>query len=350
MRIEYDKDLTDLTTFKVPAKAAIYAEYDSEKDLLALTRTPEFIDNEFLHIGAGSNLLFISPFKGIVLHSAIKGIKTYRKDDDTVFVIAGAGEKWTDLVDFCLENDIAGLENMAGIPGEVGASAVQNVGAYGAEAADFIHSVECFDVETRKTVLLYGEQCRFGYRDSIFKNEAKGKLIVMRVSYRLRKGSEARNLTYRPLKEFADSLQRTPTIRELAEEVVRLRDSKLPDPSLIGSAGSFFKNPEVNEYFFQEEIKTRGIEMPVYPAGKEGFVKLSGAWLIDHSGLKGSSIGGAEVWPGQPLVIANTGGATGSQVAELADHVVKTVKLKYGIELEPEVNYIDTDIKVTVLG
>ena len=350
MRIEYDKDLTDLTTFKVPAKAAIYAEYDSEKDLLALTRTPEFIDNEFLHIGAGSNLLFISPFKGIVLHSAIKGIKTYRKDDDTVFVIAGAGEKWTDLVDFCLENDIAGLENMAGIPGEVGASAVQNVGAYGAEAADFIHSVECFDVETRKTVLLYSEQCRFGYRDSIFKNEAKGKLIVMRVSYRLRKGSEARNLTYRPLKEFADSLQRTPTIRELAEEVVRLRDSKLPDPSLIGSAGSFFKNPEVNEYFFQEEIKTRGIEMPVYPAGKEGFVKLSGAWLIDHSGLKGSSIGGAEVWPGQPLVIANTGGATGSQVAELADHVVKTVKLKYGIELEPEVNYIDTDIKVTVLG
>lgn len=350
MTIEYDKDLTGLTTFKVPAKAAIYAEYESEKELLALSRTPEFINNELLHIGSGSNLLFITSFNGMVLHSRIKGISEYRKDGDTVFVIAGAGEKWTDLVDYCLAHDIGGLENMAGIPGEVGASAVQNVGAYGAEAGDFIHSVECFDVETRKTTVLFNEQCRFSYRDSIFKNEAKGKLIVLRVSYRLRRGTEALNLTYRPLKEFADSLGRTPSTRELADEVIRLRDSKLPDPSMIGSAGSFFKNPEVNEYFFQEEIKPRGLEMPEYPAGKEGFVKLSGAWLIDHSGLKGKRVGGAEVWPGQPLVIANTGNATGRDVAELADHIMKTVKLNYGIELAPEVNYIDTDIKVTVLG
>ncbi|MDE6512210.1 MAG: UDP-N-acetylmuramate dehydrogenase [Muribaculaceae bacterium] len=350
MKIEYDKDLTDLNTLRVPARAAIYAEYESEKELLALSRTPDFIDNEFLHIGAGSNLLFISPFKGIVLHSAVKGIKQYSKDDANVFVIAGAGEKWTDLVDYCLDNDIAGLENMAGIPGEVGASAVQNVGAYGAEAGDFIHSVECFDVDARKTVVLKKEQCSFSYRDSVFKHEAKGRLIVLRVSYCLRKGTDARNLSYRPLKEFADALGRTPSIRELAREVIRIRDSKLPDPRLIGSAGSFFKNPEPSVYFFREEIGPRGYDIPAHPSSKEGRVKLHAAWLIDHAGLKGARAGGAEVWPRQPLVIANTGGATGKDVARLATHVVDTVKMKFGIELEPEVNYIDTSIKVTVLG
>ncbi|MDE6292008.1 MAG: UDP-N-acetylmuramate dehydrogenase, partial [Muribaculaceae bacterium] len=272
------------------------------------------------------------------------------KDADQIFVIAGAGEKWTDLVDYCISNNIAGLENMAGIPGEVGASAVQNVGAYGAEAGDYIHSVECFDVESRKTVVLKKEQCRFSYRDSIFKHEAKGRLIVMRVSYRLWKGNEAHNLSYRPLQEFASALGRTPSIRELAEEVVRLRDAKLPDPALIGSAGSFFKNPEPSSYFFQEEIKPRGVEIPDHPSKREGRVKLHAAWLIDHAGLKGARIGGAEVWPKQPLVIANIGGATGKDVADLAQHVVDTVKIKFGIELEPEVNYIDSSVKITVLG
>lgn len=349
MKIEYNKDITDLTTFKVPAKAAIFAEYTDEKDLLALTRTPEFIDNEYIHIGSGSNLLFMNTFKGIVLHSEIKGIKEYRKDAETVFVIAGAGEKWTDLVNWCLDRNIAGLENLAGIPGEVGASAVQNVGAYGAEAGDFIHSVECFDVISRKTITLKGEECHFGYRDSIFKHDAKGKLIVLRVSYRLRPGKEAQNLTYEPLKKYAETLGRTPTIKELAKEVIRLRDSKLPNPAEIGSAGSFFKNPVISKYYFQEEIVPRGHEIPVHPAS-EGMVKLSGAWLIDHAGLKGYRHGGAEIWPGQPLVIANTGGATATDVAEVARHAVETVKIKYGVELIPEVNYIDSEIKVTVLG
>ena len=202
MTIEYNKDLTHLTTFKVPAKAEIFAEYENEKDLLRLSMTPEFTENEFLHIGSGSNLLFLSTFNGIVLHSRIKGFTSYMKDDETVFVIAGAGEKWTDLVDYCISHGIAGLENLAGIPGEVGASAVQNVGAYGAEAGDFIHSVECFDTLTRKKILLKKEECQFGYRNSIFKHEAKGKLIVMKVSYKLRIGNDARNLEYAPLKKY----------------------------------------------------------------------------------------------------------------------------------------------------
>lgn len=350
MTIEYNKDLTNLTTFKVPAKANIYAEYENEKDLLALTRTSDFMENEFLHIGSGSNLLFLNTFKGIVLHSRIKGISKYHKDSETVFVMAGAGEKWTDLVDWCISNGIAGLENMAGIPGEVGASAVQNVGAYGAEAGDFIHSIVCFDVISRKKVILKKEECNFGYRDSIFKHNAKGKLIVMQVSYKLQIGKEAQNLDYAPLKSFAESLGRNPTTRELANEVIRLRDRKLPNPAEIGSAGSFFKNPEVNKYFYEQEIKPRGIEMPEYPSQTEGKVKLSGGWLIDHAGLKGYNINGAEVWPKQALVIANMGTATGKDVAKLASHVIRTVKLKYGIELRPEVNYIDSGIKITILG
>ncbi len=350
MTIEYNKDLTEYTTFKVPAKANIYAEYENEKELLELSRKPEFIENEFLHIGSGSNLLFLNTFKGIVLHSKIKGITQYKKDEKTVFVMAGAGEKWTDLVDWCISNGIAGLENMAGIPGEVGASAVQNVGAYGAEAGDFIHSVVCFDVSTRKKVILKADECKFGYRDSIFKHQAKGKLIVMQVSYKLRIGNEACNLEYAALKHYAESLGRVPSTRELAEEVIRLRDSKLPNPAEIGSAGSFFKNPEPNKYFFEQEIIPRGNEIPVFPSKEKGKVKLSGAWLIDHAGLKGYKFGGAEVWPKQPLVIANTGNATGQEVADLASHIIKEVKIKYGIELHPEVNYIDSSIKVTFLG
>lgn len=349
MKIEYNKDITNLTTFHVPVKAAVYAEYDDEKDLLRLSRTEDFINNERLHIGSGSNLLFINDFKGMVLHSAIKGIKLYRKDDSTVFVIAGAGEKWIDLVDWCVDRNLAGLENLAGIPGEVGASAVQNVGAYGAEAGDFIHSVECFDIESRKTITLKAGECRFGYRDSIFKHEAKGQLIVMRVCYRLRQSAVAENLKYEALREFASSLGHAPSLREIAEEVKRLRDSKLPNPSEVGSAGSFFKNPVVSEYYFQQEILPRGNDMPMHPAG-DGLVKLSAAWLIDHSGLKGKRIGGAVVWQQQPLVIANDGTATSKDVETLAHLVVDTVKEKYGIELQPEVNFIDTSIKVTVLG
>lgn len=349
MNIEYDKDITNLTTFRVPARASIYAEYASEKELFALSRTKEFIEHDVMSMGAGSNLLFVNDFNGMILHSRIMGISSYRKDPNTVFVIAGAGENWSSLVDWCVLHGFAGLENLAGIPGEVGASAVQNVGAYGAEAADFIHSVECFDVESRKSVTLSNKQCRFGYRDSMFKHEGKARYIVMRVSFKLSPSFEATNLEYKPLKEYADKIGRTPTISELASEIKRIRNAKLPDIAVAGSAGSFFKNPILSAYYVQEEIVPRGIDMPVHEAG-EGLVKLSAAWLIDHAGLKGFRIGGAEVWPQQPLVIANTGNATAKDVTDVATHIVSTVRERFGVVLQPEVNFIDSSIKITVLG
>lgn len=346
---EKDKDLSPLTTFGLPARASLYAEYSSVRQLTAISRTPEFTDNEVLHIGGGSNLLFAHDFKGLVLHSAIKGISRYDKNADTVFVIAGAGEKWTDLVEWCVKEGLGGLENLAGIPGEVGAAPVQNVGAYGVEAKDFIHHVECFDTVTRETKVFTNEECMFGYRDSRFKHDWKGRYYVLRVSFRLSPSDQARHLEYGPLKDFAARIGHHPTVAETAAEIIRIRDSKLPSPSETGSAGSFFKNPVVSKYFYRQEMLGMNPDIPCYECG-DGMVKVPAGWLIEHSGLKGRRHGGAVVYPKQCLVIANEGNATAADVMALADEVVETVRQRMGVTLRPEVNYIDTSLEFTVLG
>lgn len=368
-----DKDITSLTTFGIPAKAALYAEYSSLKELERIAKSPEFRDNEVLNIGEGSNLLFVSDFAGLVLRSRIDGIVRYDKDPETVFVIAGAGVKWTDFVDWCVCNGLAGVENLAGIPGTVGASAVQNVGAYGVEAKDVIHHVECFDTLSHRTVVFHNNQlnghrpsggneeddpldCGFAYRDSKFKHEWKGRYIVVRVSFSLRPSDLAANLSYGPLKGLAESLGHSPTIAEVAAEVVKIRNAKLPDPKVIGSAGSFFKNPIVNSYYFKEQMLGKNPDIPFYPVTlPDGTVdrhrvKVPAGWLIEHAGLKGFRIGGAEVYPKQCLVIANAGGASASDVVKLSDHVIRRVREDFNIVLKPEVNFIDTDIEVTILG
>lgn len=346
---EENKDITSLTTFGIPVKARYFAEYKSEKELLRISRTPEFLENEVLHIGGGSNLLFMRDYDGLVLHSGIRGIKRYDKDPETVFVIAGAGEKWTDFVEWCLDQGLAGVENLADIPGEVGAAPVQNVGAYGVEARDVIHAVECFDTVTRSTRRFTNEDCLFGYRDSFFKNAGKGRFYILRVSFRLRPDTKASNLEYGPLRQLQERLGHTPSIREVAEEVTKIRESKLPNPSETGSAGSFFKNPVVSAGLHKEMERICGERIPMHPAG-EKLVKLSAAWLIDHAGMKGARKGGAECYPNQPLVIANTGNATAEDVAGLSKEIRDAVRRKYLVDLRPEVNFIDTKIKVTVLG
>lgn len=344
-----NKDITSLTTFGIPVKARYFAEYSSEKELLAISRREEFLNNEVLHIGGGSNLLFLNDFNGLVLHSTIKGIKEYRKDDDTVYAIVGAGEKWTDFVEWCLARNLAGVENLAHIPGEVGASAIQNVGAYGVEAKDVIHTVECFDTLSRKTVIFTNEECEFGYRDSLFKHDdVRGRYYVLRVSFKLNPDGKARHLDYGPLRSLEEKLGREPSIREVAEEITEVRKNKLPEPGETGSAGSFFKNPVVSTHFY-EKMKEEYLDMPGYPAG-EGLTKLSAAWLIDHAGMKGYKIGGAEVYKKQPLVIVNAGDATAADVRRLADEVVLRVRSNFYVTLKPEVNFIDTSITVTVLG
>lgn len=347
--IKENYDITALTTFGVPAKARYFAEYSSVKELQLIMRTPEYQRSEVLHIGGGSNLLFLRDFDGMIIRSAIKGLNVYRKNDDTVYLIAGAGEDWPSLVDFCVDNGLAGLENLAGIPGQAGASAVQNIGAYGVEAKDTIFRVECYDRLTHTIRNFTNEECGFGYRDSIFKHEAKGRYFVLRVCYRLKPSERAEHLDYGPLRELEKRLGHEPDIKEVRDEIVKVRGAKLPDPKELGSAGSFFKNPVVSRPYFENYVLARHPDAPSYDID-ENHVKIPAGWLIEHAGLKGVHIGGAKVYEKQCLVIVNTGNATGMSVKALADHIVKTVKEKFDVMLHPEVNYIDTSIHVEVLG
>ena len=342
--------MADLTTFHIPAKASIYATFENADQLRAITLTDEYLQNEIFILGGGSNVLFKGDFKGLVLHCRIMGRKKYQKDADTMFAIAGGGENWGDFVDWTIGEGLGGLENLSAIPGTVGASPVQNIGAYGVEAGELIHKVECFDLITRETVTFTAEECKFGYRDSFFKNEGKGRYVVLRVSFRLKPSTVAEKLEYGPLKHLEEKLGRKPSIAEVAKEVTEIRNSKLPDPAEIGSAGSFFKNPVIRIYFYREVMASLYQNIPYYETDDPYYIKIPAGWLIEHAGLKGYSTGGAEVYPKQCLVIANKGGATAQDVVDVAEHVKKEVLEKFGVTLHPEVNIIDTDIKVTILG
>lgn len=350
LQFEYNKDITGLTTFHIPVKASLYCRFENLDQLKAITLREEFLNNEFFVLGGGSNVLFNGDFKGLVLHSAIKGIKIYHKDQNTVFAIAGAGENWDDFVSYTVSEGLVGLENLSGIPGTVGASPVQNIGAYGVEAGNLIHKVECFDLVTRETITLTAKECKFGYRDSLFKNEGKGRYIVLRVSFRLSPSSKASHLEYGPLKQLEERLGKVPSIADVRSEVIKIRNHKLPDPSLIGNAGSFFKNPVVRIYFYREVMSALFPDIPYYETDDPYYVKIPAAWLIEHAGLKGYSIGGAEVYPRQCLVIANKGDASSKDVIEVMNHVKQEVLKKFGVALHPEVNIIDSEIKVTILG
>ena len=347
--LQHNVDLTPYLTFGIAAKARLFAEYSSLKELERIAKMPAFNNNQLFHIGGGSNLLIFDTFNGMVLHSRIKGIQEYKKNEEEYYIIAGAGEKWTDLVDWCVEHGYSGMECMAGIPGEVGAAPVQNVGAFGSEAKDVIFSVECFDVENKTTVKFTNDQCGFSYRNSKFKGVWKNRYFVLRVSFKLKKSTEAENLTYEKLKTFANSLGRIPTIREIRDEVIRLRSLRLPDPAVIGSAGSFFKNPIIHKNYFADEVLRRCPDIPCYEVDYRR-VKLPAGWLIEHAGLKGKRIGGAEVYPDNCLVIINRGDATAENVKTLSEKIENTVRMEYGVTLEPEVNFVDTNIDVTVLG
>lgn len=352
MNIEFikDKDLKDLTTFHIPAKAYLFASFASVDELRQISLSTEFLDNDVFILGGGSNVLFKGDFQGLVLQSQIKGLKKYIKDDNTVFAIAGGGENWSEFVKWTIEEGLAGLENLSGIPGSVGASPVQNIGAYGVEVGDLIHKVECFDLITKDIITFTAEQCKFGYRDSMFKNDGKGRYVVLRVSFRLKPSKQAEHLNYGPLKKLEEILGRKPLISEVSEEVIRIRNSKLPDPSQIGNAGSFFKNPVVRIYFYREVISALYDNVPYYETDDPLYVKIPAGWLIENAGLKGFRIGGAEVYSKQCLVIANQGNATAEDIVKVAEHVKKEVLSKFGITLKPEVNIVNTSIKVTILG
>ena len=330
-----DHPLRDLNSFHVEERADRIIEFDSKQDLdqiFAEGATPE----NWYTLGGGNNILFTQRFAGTLLKPVGKEIKIKAQIDDSVIVEAEAGVEWDDLVAWSVERDLWGMENLSLIPGTVGAAPVQNIGAYGAEAKDVIERVHYFDVEDRKHHTLGCAECRFAYRESIFKHELKGRAIITSVEFRLSKSSQP-SLGYGDLAKEVEA-RGGATLKNIREAVCAIRQSKLPDTAVLGNAGSFFKNPIVNKEV-SERLKAEYDSMPIYPVS-EHKCKLAAGWLIDQAGLKGYRTGNVGVHERQALVLVNFGGATGAEVIALSEEVREKVFAKFGINIDPEVNIL----------
>ena len=331
--IKNDYPLLRHNTFGMNVQARHFVEYDSVdslREFLAAHR-----GERLLHIGAGSNLLFTSDFDGYVLHSNIKFCEKIAENDDHVLMRVGSGVVWDDFCASMCAANLGGTENLSYIPGEVGASAVQNIGAYGAEVADIIYQVETTEIATGESRVFQNLECKYGYRQSIFKDELRGKYIVTAVVFRLTKKPTLR-LDYGNLRSHLQHIAQ-PTIGNVRQAVIDIRKQKLPEPSELGSAGSFFKNPIVTKAK-ANALLVENPAMPHYPAA-DG-VKIPAAWLIEQCGWKGRTLGGAAVYEKQPLVLVNKNHATPADIQRLAQQIVDSIQEKFDITIEPEVNYV----------
>lgn len=336
MVIKENVSLLSYNTFGIDVKTDFLIEYDSASDLQAVLRSDIVRENRTLHIGGGSNLLFLNDFKGVILHSAIHSIEKVQEDNDFVFLEVGSSVNWDNFVEYCVLHGLGGVENLSLIPGEVGSSAVQNIGAYGVEVRELIVEVTAVNIETAEFKIFSNNDCHYSYRDSIFKNELKGKYIITSVQFRLDKTPKFR-LDYQSLeKEVMNNGE--VNLQNIRNTIISIRETKLPDPKVSGNAGSFFMNPIVTKENFHDLMEK-------YPTMPHYFVsetdeKLPAGWLIEQCGWKGKHIGNAGVHDKQALVLVNLGGATGAEIVHLAEQIQQSVQEKFGIELKPEVNYI----------
>ncbi|MEX2029317.1 MAG: UDP-N-acetylmuramate dehydrogenase [Candidatus Paceibacterota bacterium] len=343
MKIERDYNLSQLNTFGISAKAMFFVEIHSEQDLKELFNTAEFKNNPKLFLGGGSNVLFIQDFDGLVILNKLKGIEIVEENSEKVLVRCMGGEIWHDLVIFAVERGYWGIENLALIPGTVGAAPMQNIGAYGVELASVLENVEAYEIETGMKKVFTAEECQLGYRDSVFKNSLKGKYFIFAITLKLNKAGQP-NISYKTLQEYLENNKiEVKTSKHISDAVSAIRKSKLPDPINIPNAGSFFKNVFVSEKKFNELIKLYP-DMPHFFEG--GVMKIPAAWLIEQCGpedgvsWKGYRIGNVGVHERQALVLVNYGGASGTEVQNLAERIIADVKEKFGLRLVPEVNFI----------
>lgn len=335
-----DYSLRRHNTFGLDVRCMRFAEYGSVEELRGLlAELRECPVRRLLHIGGGSNLLFRADFDGLVLHSGILDFDIVRTDGDAVYVRAGAGERWDDFVAWTVAMDLYGAENLSLIPGEVGASAVQNIGAYGAEAKDIIDSVEAIDVATGEVVHIPVAECGYGYRTSRFKTTDAGRYIILSVTYRLAQRFTP-NLTYGGLRREVEARGIDPadlTAADVRRIVIEVRRQKLPDPEDKGNAGSFFVNPIVSRDRFMD-IWQHHPEMPSYDAGQD--VKIPAGWLVEQCGWRGRRLGPAGVYDRQALVLVNEGGATGADIVALSRAIQTDVCRQFGVWLQPEVMFV----------
>ena len=332
---QHDYPLAPHTTFGLPARAAHYIELTDSGDLPEICRLPEFDAATVCWLGGGSNILFMQDFPSLVVRMATRGIRELERTPDSVLLEAQAGENWHGFVQSSLHMGLGGLENLSLIPGTVGASPVQNIGAYGVEVKDRIHSVRCFDVQAQEWRELSNAECRFAYRDSIFKHEGRQRYVITSVVFRL-DTQFVRNVKYGDLAQvLAEQCgSRAPTAQDVAQAVCAIRRSKLPDPAVLGNVGSFYKNPLVDAAHAQT-LLAQYPQMPHYPQ-PDGRVKLAAGWLIDQCGLKGKTIGGAAVHDKQALVLVNKNRATAADVRALSDEICRIVAQRFAVDLQPE--------------
>tara|TARA_Y100001954_G_scaffold239344_1_gene313202 strand:+ start:1023 stop:2033 length:1011 start_codon:yes stop_codon:yes gene_type:complete len=329
-------DLSDKLTFGVPASCSFFTEVTSDEELSHALDWARENSQPTLLLGGGSNMLFHKDFEGLVIQISHKGIEIINDDGRFIEVVVGAGENWHEFVIHTIDQGWGGIENLSLIPGCVGASPMQNIGAYGVEIIDVLNYVEAINLATRELKRFTVEECELGYRESVFKGREKGKWAIVRVSYKLDRQSELK-MSYGAIEEeLKDIPHEDRTHKNVSDAVIRIRQSKLPDPEVLGNAGSFFKNPVVSHDVFVK-ISVEG--MPSYPQS-DGRVKLAAGWLIDQTGWKGHDRGSHGVHDKQALVLVNKGGATGSEIWSLAEEIIASVKERFGIVLEPEVNQI----------
>jgi UDP-N-acetylmuramate dehydrogenase len=326
-------------TFGVDAKARYFTEVNSVEELIETLKLSNSQTLPLLFLGGGSNVLFTQDFEGLVIQLNLKGISEEIINENEVFVTARAGENWHEFVQFCLNKNYGGLENLSLIPGNVGTSPMQNIGAYGTEIKDVFVNCKVLNLETLEVEEFDLNKCRFGYRDSIFKQEGKGKYVILEVTFKLTRENHIIKTEYGAIKTELENLGiQNPTIQDVSKAVINIRQSKLPDPKIIGNAGSFFKNPTIPLAQF-EDLKSKFPTIQGYPNGD--FVKVPAGWLIEQCGWKGKQIGNVASHQLQSLVIINaTGNATGKEIFDFSTMIIDSVKNKFGIELEREVNMI----------
>ena len=330
--------LLEHNTFGINVKCDRFVEFSSVDELKQTVLALSDNDKPLLFIGAGSNLLLTGDYHGTVLHSAIKGVEAVADGTDNMLIRCGSGEIWDDIAAQCVENGWYGTENLSLIPGEVGASAVQNIGAYGVEIKDLIVKVEAVEIATGKVVEFSNADCKYSYRQSKFKNEWRGKYVITYVTYRLSKAFTP-HLDYGNIRVSINAKGIVnPTAVELREIIIEIRNAKLPDPKMEGNAGSFFMNPIVSKSKY-EELVAQYPSMPHYTIDEKQ-EKIPAGWMIDQCGWKGRSLGPACVHPKQALVLVNKGGANGEDIVLLYMAIRKDVLNKFGIEINPEVNVI----------
>jgi len=338
MNILENYNLKNHNTFGIDIKAKYFATFSNEDELKKLLKFAKEKALSILILGGGSNVLFTKDYDGLVIQNTILGIELVKQTNDHIYIKAGAGVKWHDLVVYTMEHQIGGIENLSLIPGTVGAAPIQNIGAYGVELKDTFESLEAISIENGEKLTFSFDQCQFGYRNSVFKNTFKGKLVITQVTLRLDIIPNFK-VSYGPIQETVKEMGVDQlSLSAISRAVISIRQSKLPDPGKIGNAGSFFKNPEITNKEF-EQLKDKYPTIPSYPAST-GFTKVPAGWLIEQCGWKGKTFGQAGVHKNQALVLVNYGGATGDEIREISLQIQDSVFDKFGIRLESEVNII----------